>query len=252
MKLQEKIIIYLSIGLISIATLGYFLLPIILDKLNPPNQHFIGMAVDVKDDVKIRFGDSINWKTLSNNEKIFSNSYLYTGDNSSARFIFLDKSSITLNNNSLVHLNFEVPRDSLKKDDNNNNLKLDLVDGKAALDIKEDSVIKKVKIQDTEIEVLDGASKLNLENTEEFGVKTAVYSGSANISRQGQKYKVKAGEKVEVSEENKIEKKPVSEKEMAMMKKIHKEIEENKRYLYENRRSFMTIIEEMVEFFEKK
>ena len=114
-------------------------------------------------------------------------------------------------------------------------------------------MVNRVKIKDTEVEISkDEESTIGIENTESFGVKTAVYSGSASISAKGQKYNVKAGEKISVNKENKVEKKPVTEKELEQLARMSRDLDQQKKYVFENRRSFITIFREMAEVFQSE
>jgi FecR protein len=196
MEKKERLILIISVMIILFATLIYFMLPTLFTTLNPPNQNFIGIVADIKGDAKVRYGDSISWRTLNRKDKIYANSNFFTGENSHATFAFKDKSSLTLDSNSLVFLNF-APVNTAGTE--GNPIDMELVEGKLEIDLKKKSNFHKIKIDDATIDISKEATKIKLSTSAESKVEVSVLKGEVAMAQKGKKYTIKSGQVLGIS-----------------------------------------------------
>jgi hypothetical protein len=180
------------------------------------------MVLESKGEIKIRFGESVNWKPARKKDRIYSKVYLFTGDNSSASFAFLDESSLNLGPNSLVYIDLSLDqKGKAKEEDQNNQLAIELVDGQMQVDLKSNKMIKKLKIDDASIDISKENSVVKLNYNEKNGMEVSVMKGDINISTKENNFQVKHGEKIQVSkneEDSKIE--PIPADVLEEMKKM--------------------------------
>ena len=108
MNRQEKFIISLSVALLLVAFMAYKIIPEVMSSLRPKGGNFIGMVLESQGEIKMRFGESVNWKPARKKDRIYSKVYLFTGENSSASFAFLDESSLNLGPNSLIYIDLSL------------------------------------------------------------------------------------------------------------------------------------------------
>jgi FecR protein len=200
MNRQEKFIISLSVALLLVAFMAYKIIPEIISSLRPKGGNFIGMVLESKGEIKMRFGESVNWKPARKKDRIYSKVYLFTGDESSASFAFLDESSLNLGPNSLIYIDLVLDQGNKeKKDEKNNQLAIELVDGQMQVDLKSNQMVKKLKIDDASIDISKGNSVVKLNYNENNGMEVSVMKGDINISTKENNFQVKHGEKIQVS-----------------------------------------------------
>lgn len=99
-------------------------------------------------------------------------------------------------------------KDKSKKDDPNNQLAIELVDGQMQVDLKSNNMIKKLKIDDASIDISKENSIVKLNYNEKNGMEVSVMKGDINISTKENNFQVKHGEKIQVSkneEDSKVE-----------------------------------------------
>lgn len=247
MEKREKLVLILSFTLITLAAGFYVLMPKILNSFKPHNPNFIGLSTHTTGDVKIRFGDSITWRKLEKKEKIFANSYLFTGPNSSSTFAFLDKSTIKLDANSLVSLDFQVQGQDGTVPltaEGMPTLKIGLVEGKADVRLRPNSQVKSIHMDQSVVNIGNDAAIIQLEGGKDN--KIAVMDGQVNVTSKGQTHEVKAGEKaVSNADEEELKKEEVPDELMEEMKKLALE---NDRLMFEEekkKREFFYLIKQM-------
>lgn len=197
MEKREKLILFFSLSLIACAGMLYLLLPAIVNKIKPSNPNYIGLSIQTKGDVKIRFSNSIIWRKLDKEDKIFANSYIFTGPDSTSRFAFLDRSVIELEPNSMVSLDFQaLARDGKVSTTEQGfpQIKIGVVGGKVDLKLRPDSQVKSVKMDNTSIEVGGGKSIL-LEVSSSDVEEVSVMDGDVMLTARGQSQQVSSGEK---------------------------------------------------------
>jgi hypothetical protein len=246
MNRQEKLILFISAFIILFAGIAYYYLPVIVLNLRPKAGNFIGLAVQIEGDVKMRYGDSVNWKEVKKNERIYTRTYLYTGENSSGFYAFLDKSSISLGQNSLIYLDFTIDEAAAKQ--GQDSLKIDLVDGKMDIDLKENSKFKQIKVDDAVIDISDQKTRIKLENDEDQGMEISVMQGEIDITKNDKSYNVKPGEKLGVKKQEKPKKSKVSKDMMEEMKKISDEEQARVNEELRKRRQLSYILQEFIDF----
>ncbi len=180
-----------------------------MSSLRPNGGNFIGMVLESQGEIKMRFGESVNWKPARKKDRIYSKVYLFTGENSSASFAFLDESSLNLGPNSLIYIDLSLDQNGKsKKDDTSNQLAIELVDGQMQVDLKSNNMIKKLKIDDASIDISKENSIVKLNYNEKNGMEVSVMKGDINISTKENNFQVKHGEKIQVSkneEDSKVE-----------------------------------------------
>lgn len=221
MNRQEKFIISLSVALLLVAFMAYKIIPEVISSLRPKGGNFIGMVLESNGEIKMRFGESVNWKPARKKDRIYSKVYLFTGENSSASFAFLDESSLNLGPNSLIYIDLALDQKSKSKDDPNNQLAIELVDGQMQVDLKSNNMIKKLKIDDASIDISKENSIVKLNYNEKNGMEVSVMKGDINISTKENNFQVKHGEKIQVSkneEDTKVE--PIPADVLEEMKKM--------------------------------
>jgi hypothetical protein len=209
MNRQEKFIISLSVALLLVAFMAYKIIPEVMSSLRPKGGNFIGMVLESQGEIKMRFGESVNWKPARKKDRIYSKVYLFTGENSSASFAFLDESSLNLGPNSLIYIDLSLDQNGKsKKDDTSNQLAIELVDGQMQVDLKSNNMINKLKIDDASIDISKENSIVKLNYNEKNGMEVSVMKGDINISTKENNFQVKHGEKIQVSkneEDSKVE-----------------------------------------------
>lgn len=248
---QEKLIWKFSLSLILISLLGYFTYPMFVEMSQPTSASFIGYAYKSKGDIRIRQGNSINWVNIGEKDPVYSDTYIFTGKNSSAKFIFLDESTLRLGENSLIHLNFVIPESKIKKRKSDDpkakekdgkaqtanaktaeapteKIKMEFIDGKLDIDLKENSNVDSIKINDTELSVQEGKTKIAISNKDE-NFTMSVIEGDVSMSNSGQGIKVKAGERVQITQGEEEKKEKIPEKAFEKLKDIAAKEEEKKK-----------------------
>lgn len=215
--------------------------------LRPRGKNFIGLVIEAKGDTRMRLGDSISWFQLHNKDKIYSQAYLFTGKDSSATYAFLDESTIHLGENSLIFLDFLIDSSFYeeKKKISSNGIAVDLVEGSMHFNLKDDSPVKKIKIDDTLIDVSDQSTVIHL-NHDKSGMAISVMKGDINILNKKSSYKVKQGEMLDIKNEQVDPTiKPVNQELMEEMKKIA--LEDHKRLMQElaEKRSLLSILNDI-------
>jgi len=221
MNRQEKSIIVFAISSLGIAiVMILWVLPNLMQSLESKASQFAGLVLNSSGEVKIRFGDSINWKQLKTSDKVYSNSYLFTGPDSSAGFGFVDESSLSLGPNSLVFIG--LIKNKLDKDDSSENLQLELVNGKMQVDLKKLSNIRSLKVADAVIELNRKTSTILLQNDNE-GMQVSVMQGDVKLTSKEGQYDIKSGEKLEVKAGETTEVNPLPPEVIEEMKKLSDE-----------------------------
>lgn len=194
MNRQEKFILYPSLILILISVFFYLLLPFLFNVRESGD--FIGLVSEAKGETKLRLGKTISWMRLQKLSEIYSRSYLFTGANSSLTILFLDESFLKLRANSLIYLDYDLKH----KEKKSKGLVLDFVDGEMAVDLKKNSSLKKIKIKDTEIEIMDSEAKIvmsrGFQNKE---MALTVLEGDINIKTQGNNLNLRTGQSLKIS-----------------------------------------------------
>lgn len=249
MKLQEKMIIFSSLALIVLALGFYQMVPDLMLSLKLNNSNFIGVLLKADGDVRVRLGDTISWKKIGFKDIIYSNSYLFTGEGSSATIVLLDQTSIEVSPNSMLFINYDKTEKPLdQKPPKYKPLALELHEGKAKLDAVKDSALKKLKMQESEIK-LNSAATLVLDD-EGSEANLLVAEGEIEISNAGGVQEVKAGEKAILEKEDKKPEVGVLSKEELDLYKKNAEKEHAK--IVEElklKRDFRNIFLEIVHFF---
>lgn len=192
--------------------------------LRPQNRNFIGLVINAEGDVRMRFGDSINWLNLTTKDKIYSQTYLFTGKNSSAIYAFLDESSISIGENSLIFMDFITdPTIRTSEEKDSASIAVNLVEGKMQINLKEESPVKMIKVDQTLINTGKDSTLIQL-NYEKQGMDISVIEGDINIVQNNTTYNVKPGEKLDIENKDATpEIKRVDQKTMDEIMRIAKE-----------------------------
>lgn len=247
MTRQEKLIGGFAIALIVLGLAAYTLIPSLLSGIDSANRNLVGIVINGTGELKMRLGDTANWRTLKEKDPIYSKAYLFTGNQSTAEYLFLDESTITLNENSLVFIDFN----GLKASKTDDSLDIDLIDGKMVLDLSEKNNFKKIKVAETTIDVTEQKTKIVIGSDEKLGVDISVYQGGVDISRKDQKINLKSGEKISVSQ-NEIVKEAVDSELLDELNRLAES--DRKRILSELRKDreltvvFKKVLESMRQF----
>lgn len=226
MKRQEKLIISYSILIIILGIVSYLYLPDLMTALKSENLNFIGLVLEGEGDLKVRFGDSVNWRSLKKKDLLYSKTYLFTGEKSKGSFGFLDQSTINLGPNSLIYLDFVFEQKEKKKtsfSELNKSLAIDLLDGSAQFELKDKSNIKKIIIDNIVVNLSNSTSSIQIKHNKKTGMELSVVEGDVGITSEGNKYDIKAGEKVTVAESSQVEESKVekiSSEDLEEMKKL--------------------------------
>ncbi|PIK15124.1 FecR domain-containing protein [Halobacteriovorax sp. JY17] len=250
MKKQEKLVLYISIFCV---VLG-ILVSIILSELdltgNEDNLNYIGTTVETNGEVKIRYGESINWKTLGANDNIYSKSYLFTGDGATGKFVFLDGSIIKLDPNSLIYLDFMFDIKDINKNKNlKNSLKIDFVDGEISFDLKEESSVKKIAMNDTTISINKKETMIKLQNdkkTQEMQV--SVFEGDVSLNKRNKEFQIKSGEKLKISESKDMDREEISSEVIDSMRESAERLNEDGAPIEYKRRTITKFLKEFFHF----
>lgn len=211
--------------LISLATTIYIFLPDLVSLVNPKDSKFIGLVIKGEGDLRMRFGESINWKKIQHKDKIYTQTYLFTGPKSSATYGFLDESTISLGENSLIYMDFKFNDEgsSMEPDDS---VALELVEGEMQINLKNNSAVKKIKVEQAMIDVTkDQRTVIKLNYNENQGLDVSVIQGDINIKQKNINYNVKQGEKVGISNAPNSEPVPeaIDEKTMEEIRRLAEE-----------------------------
>lgn len=220
MEKREKLVLFFSLSVMSLAAIIFLALPRILDSFKPHNPNFIGLSTHSQGDVKIKFGDSLTWRKLDKKGKIYSRSYLFTGPNSTSSLAFLDKSTIKLDPNSLVSLNFDIvpgEEDVTLTEEGLPALKIGVLEGKVGLQLKPNSQVKKIEMEQSVLKLGNEATSLLLESGD--GDKVAVLAGGVTMRSRGETYQLKTGEKLGVQGDE-VKKEEVPDELLQEMKRI--------------------------------
>ena len=245
MNRQEKTIVIISTTTLSVAILLTLLLPRIFNDLDPMSGQFAGLVLKQQGDVRIRFGDSINWKKLSTQDKVYSNSYLFTGADSAANFGFVDESTLNLGANSLVYIG--LIQNKLEKS-KNDDMQIELVNGKMQMDLKQLSKIQSIKIADAVIELNKKSSTIRLENNND-SMEVSIMQGEVKLTSKEGVYNVKSGEKLEVKSGQESQVEPLSPELIQEMKKHSAEDRKLMLEEYQKGRNISSIIANIISRF---
>ncbi len=248
MNRQEKIILLLSGAILIIALIGLLIAPGILQTLRSSNADFIGMVLEAQGETKMRFGDSVNWKAFVKKDKIFSKVYLFTGPNSSGSFAFLDRSVLNLSENSLVFIDLDPQ--AIKNRETREDMAIELVDGEMKIDLKSTSLIKSIRIADASIKLSEQNSILKMNYNDLSGMQVSVMKGDVDISTKDNKFKVKHGERLEISKIN--GKKVIEPVPQEIMEEMLRMSEVDRKALLEEmqrNRGISKITQELIDFF---
>jgi hypothetical protein len=243
MNRQEKTIIITATISLSLAVILVLLLPQILNSFDPKGAQFAGLVIKSQGDVRIRFGESVNWRKLANKDKIFSNSYLFTGEESLGNFGFIDESSLNLGPNSLVYIGIIHNKFNKSKDDS---LQLELVNGQMQIDLKKLSKIQSLKVADATIELTKESSTIRLENTPE-SMEVSVMQGDAKITSKEGEFNVKSGERLEVKASETPEVSAISPEVLEEMKKLSDEDRKMLLAEYQKNRNISALLASLLE-----
>ncbi|HXH76827.1 MAG TPA: hypothetical protein VNJ08_17795 [Bacteriovoracaceae bacterium] len=199
MEKREKLILFFSMLIIVVAAIVFLSLPRVLNSLRPHNPNYIGLATQIEGDVKVRFGNSLSWRKLEKRERIYSHSFLFTGPNSTSSFAFLDKSTIKLDANSLVSLNFDVENSDGTVDKTPAGLpvlRIGVLEGKVDMKLLKGSQVRRIDMDQSYMNVSHTPAMFMLENSE--GDNVSVLDGGLTLKSKGETYDVPAGSKLEV------------------------------------------------------
>lgn len=246
MKKPEKAIVASALALIGISAAAYMLLPAILQTFRPIQGNFIGLVHEIHNDVKTRYADTFTWQPAAARTELFSKTHIFTGSDSTARLIFLDGSYIELMENSLIFLDFQITEDS----EDDKPIKMDLFNGQVSIDLKENSQLKKIKINDTEVDLTDEATTLRLESKEEGGLSASVLKGKVGIKRKDMNYEIEKGKSFTASKDDETEEEAISDELLSEMKRMEEEIKKKREAAAQfQRRDLSQILKELQSIF---
>lgn len=243
MNRQEKTIILFSSLFLTVAVIATLLLPDVFNSIAPSGGQFAGLVLKSKGDIRIRFGESINWKKLTAKDKIYSNSYLFTGEDSSANFGFIDESSLSLGSNSLVYVG--LINNKLEKSQNEN-LQLELVNGSVQVDLKKLSQIQSIKVADAVIKLNKKSSTIRLQNNPD-SMEVSIMQGDVQLTSKEGEYNIKSGEKLEIKSG---EKSQVAKMSPELIKEMKKLSDEDRKMLmdeFQKNRNISSLIANLLE-----
>jgi len=246
MEKKERLILIISVMIIFLSFIAYLTLPTLFTNFNPPNANFIGIVTDIRGDAKVRYGDSISWRTLNRKDKIYANSNFFTGEASHATFVFKDKSTLTLDSNSLVFLNFAPVSTGTE----GNPIDMELVEGKLDIDLKKKSNFHKIKIDDATIDITKDMTKIKLSTSAASKVEVSVLKGEVEMAQKGRKYTVKSGQVLGISKLDLLKR---DEVDPSLIDEITVIDEDGTNYLEETQknRSFSHIFQGVIQTFRK-
>lgn len=242
MTRQEKLIGGAAIAFIIVGLASYIYIPKLLISLESPDRNLVGIIISGAGELKMRLGDTANWRNLKLKDPVYSQAYLFTGPKSSAKCLFLDESTMTLNENSLAFIDF----DALKSRKSNHVIDINLIDGKLVMDLSEKNNVSRIKVDGTTIDVTDKKTKIVIGSDKKLGVDIAVYQGDVDINHDNQNINLKAGEKISVTQ-NEFEKEPIDEDLLNELNRIADE--DRKRITGELRkeREFSAVLKKILE-----
>lgn len=200
----------------------------------------------------MRFGDSINWRKMKRKDRIYSQTYLFTGLGSSATYGFLDESSITLGENSLIFMDLNL-ESAGRSTESEEPVSLELVEGQMQINMKDKSAVKKIKVQDTMIDLSKQQKtviKLNYEKKQ--GLDIAVIQGDINIKQKKFSYKVKQGEKIGIANNDTVPlPEPIDDQTMEEIKKLAEEDHKKTIEDLKKKRELINIFYAIIDTFKK-
>jgi len=247
MNRQEKFILLLSGALLLLAFFGLLIAPKILHSFRSSSTDFIGMVLEAEGETKMRFGDSVNWKPFIKKDKIYSRVYLFTGNNSSGSFAFLDESVLNLGSNSLVFIDLDLQ--NIKKKKALDELAIELVDGEMKIDLKSKAIVKNIRVADASINLSDQNSVLKVNYNDQTGMQVSVMKGNVDIATKDSTFKVKHGEKLEISKNE--EKQVIEPVPQEIMEEMRRMSEADRRALLEEmqrKRGLSQVAQEFIRF----
>jgi hypothetical protein len=250
MKKQEKLVLYISLGCIFFGIVVSVILSSLDMSGGGDNLNYIGTVVETDGEVKIRYGESINWKTLGPNDNLYSKSYLFTGEGAKGTFAFLDGSIIKLDPNSLIYLDFMFDLKDVKNNKKlKNSLKIDFVDGEISFDLKEESSIKKIEMNDATISINKKKTMINLHNDKNSQeMQVSVFEGDVSLNKRNKEFQVKQGEKLKISENKDMQREEIPSEIVDSMKKSAERINEDGTKVNYERRTITKFLKEFAEF----
>lgn len=205
----------------------------------------IGLATNVKGHVRVRFGESISWKQVELNERIYGDSYLFSGEGSQADFIFVDESSLKLDQNSMVYLDKSTYNP--EQDKRSESMNLDFVNGQIDIKINNETMINSIKVNNSVINLKEGQAHfriINHKQDEKFDV--SVLNGSVDLKERGKSFKVISGEKLQISKDKAPEKGKISKELREKLAKLETEPKQNQLFKdFKNRSDFAYYLEKL-------
>lgn len=191
MEKKEKVVFVFSVFLVAFAVLLYNFIPSTMN-FRTSEEDYIGLMTFSKGDVQIRYAESINWKKLQKNDRVYGNSYLFTGPGATGSYVFVDQSRLSLEENSLVYLDFPEGMEEKKT------YNIDLLDGNIKLVFAKDSKAS-VRVNDKVVKPGKEETKLLLEGGGKL--ELMVFEGEADILNEEDalNVNVKTGEKLRMA-----------------------------------------------------
>ena len=241
---QERFVFITSISILLFSIIGHFFTSYIYDSRGEKHSNFIGIVTELSGNSKVRYVDDITWRDMSKSQKVYSYSYIYSGPDSKVTLAFLDQSSIAMGPNSLIFLNFRIHINS--NQDQLNDLSLDVVKGKVDVDLREKSNIKDIKINDVILVTNDLETQISIEASGKKGMNVSLLKGEVDIKSNDENFKIKSGEKIEVTKNKNPVKEKISQKILDKMKKIYQTEQERIRDDIRKKRSISYISKEIV------
>jgi len=204
MKLTANVaIIVTSVLLGVLALIGAYLVPMIMTSFNNEDNVHIGIVKEITNEVKVKHRGNFSWLELKENDKIYTNSKIFTDKNSHAKIILADQTEIVQEPLSLINVQYKIKTiDGADKKQATEQIDIVMETGninvKATKNHKIDSVTSKSeekKIKFKSNEEVEAKIKTNFDDE----ILMRLGKGEADLSTIDESKKVSAGEVVESS-----------------------------------------------------
>jgi hypothetical protein len=241
---QERFVLVVSMFVLLLSIVGYFSTSYFYGLRSEKKSNLIGIVTELSGDSKVRYTDDVTWRDMSKSQKVYSYSYVYSGEDSKVTLAFLDQSSIAMGEKSLIFLNFRIHiNDST---DQFNDLSLDVVKGSVDVGLRKNSNIKDIKINDVILVTNDLETQISIKASGKNGMNVSLLKGEVDVKSNDENYNIKSGEKIEVVKNKNPKKEKISQKILDKMKKIYQSEQERIRNDIRKKRSISYISKEIL------
>ncbi len=202
-SLKERKMLVLSLIVLIFSGMFLFVNPSIFLVRMEDESKRIGSVTTLTNNAKIKYSNSISWINLSENDPVYTDSLVYTEDETDAEYTLADNSMINQSPSTLLKLQFKTQRSSGLQMMTGQiaNINIGLIRGSIDLKVEKGHRINKLTLKDSSIQFKDEEVEVKIDQAKEGGATISVGKGEVEVKKGDQVAMVSEGRSATTSKD---------------------------------------------------